>query len=160
MLKYVKIAKVAKIAVVRKLRTLACVGTIVFGKSLVLTDDSLSLNLVLLSWVTFWMYMICVNETSWTSLTTSLQLPCLLMCIMLLMHLILNMERLTSYVLVERILFGSVLQCSLIIKVTFDFTVCVICHCVRYRQWHQLGHIQISTSQWQCKTGKCLSLVN
>jgi len=67
------------------------------------------------------------------------------------MQLILNMERLASYVLVERILFGSVLQCSLIIKVTctFDFrhTVCVICYCVRYLQWHQLGHImQICTS--------------
>jgi len=76
--------------------------------------------------------MICVNGTFCTFLTTSVQLHCLLMCIMLLMHLILNMERLASYVLVERLLFGSVLQCSLIIKVTFDFrhTVCVICHCV------------------------------
>jgi len=41
---YVKIVKVAKIALVRKLTTLAYVGTIVFGKSLVLTDGSLSLN--------------------------------------------------------------------------------------------------------------------
>ena len=42
MLKYVKIVTVAKIAVVRMLTTLANVGTIVFGKSLVLTDGSLS----------------------------------------------------------------------------------------------------------------------
>jgi len=134
MLKYVKIVKVAKIAVVKKLTTLAYVGTIVFRKSLVLTDGSLSLNLVLLSRVklTFWMYMICVNGTFWTSLITSVQLPCLLMCIMLLMYLILNMERLASYVLVQRMSFGTVLQYSLVIKVTFDFrrTVWVICHCV------------------------------
>jgi len=45
MLKYVKILKVTKIAVVTKLTTLAYVGTIVFGKSLVLTYGSLSLNL-------------------------------------------------------------------------------------------------------------------
>ena len=42
MLKYVKIVTVAKITVVRKLTTLAHVGTIVFAKSLVLTDGSLS----------------------------------------------------------------------------------------------------------------------
>ena len=46
MLKYVKIVKVlvAKIAVVRKLTTLAYVGTTVFWKSLLLTDESLSVN--------------------------------------------------------------------------------------------------------------------
>jgi len=39
MLKYVKIVKVAKIAVITKLTTLAYVGTIVIGKSLVLTSE-------------------------------------------------------------------------------------------------------------------------